>query len=125
MHRLLLLLSALTLGGCDADAGSPSIDGSARLGSLEQSQISRVVTAHMPALNACYSYSLELDPELSCDDLRQLLDHASFTTTKLYLASSTAPGRRLLAQQKRRLQPPSMCAALQQAAPPAGAGRRA
>ena len=65
MHRLLLLLSALTLGGCDADAGSPSLNESARLGSLEQSQISRVVTAHMPALNACYSDSLELDPELN------------------------------------------------------------
>ena len=37
-------------------------------------------------------------------------------TTKLYLASSTAPGRRLLSQQKQRLQPPSMRAAL------AGAG---
>jgi integrase len=58
------------------------------------------------------AHELELDADLTCDDLRQLLDHASFGTTQLYMASSTVPGRRRLHQQTRRLQPPAMRAAL-------------
>ncbi len=60
---------------------------------------------------------LERDPDLGPEDLRDLLDHASFATTQLYLASSTAAGRRRLQQQKRRLQPPALRAALTVAPP--------
>ena len=44
------------------------------------------------------AHVLQRDPDLSPEDLRDLLDHKDFKTTQLYLADSTAPGRRRLAK---------------------------
>ncbi len=63
------------------------------------------------------AHELERDPDLSPDDLRALLDHADFATTRLYLASSTAAYRDRLAVQLRRLQPVALRRALSPRAP--------
>ncbi len=63
------------------------------------------------------AHELERDADLSPDDLRTLLDHADFKTTRLYLASSTAAYRDRFAVQLRRLQPPALRRALAPRAP--------
>ena len=58
------------------------------------------------------AHELEKDPDLSPEELRDLLGHSDFKITQLYLATSTEVGRRRTSQQLRRLQPPEMRLAL-------------
>ena len=67
---------------------------------------------HPHAFRRGAAHELEQDPDLSPEDLRDLLGHADFKTTQLYLATSTAAGHRQVSRQVRRLQPPEMRLAL-------------